>query len=184
MEHHYFCYILFLNSQWILFCWLIEIVQGIKPGFQGMMTVVLANLNDSYNVGYSLLLITRNTQWFQSVVTASCVGTSENPMVPVSKIHQVNHQYLNHVNLRLLDNLQVCEHITQLALSFYKYSVTFAPSSMRSDSLWPRGLFQLEKSLSPIDWNWLYVINLSFFVWRHECHRFLLSFWLKQIILA
>ena len=70
-----------------------------------MMTVVLANLNDSYNVDYSLLLITRNTQWFQSVVTASCVGTSENPMVPVSKIHQVNHQYLNHVNLHLLDNL-------------------------------------------------------------------------------
>ena len=44
-----------------------------------------------------------------------------------------------------------------------------------------RGLFQLEKSLSPIDRKWLYVINLNFFVWRHECHRFLLKFWLKQI---
>ena len=43
------------------------------------------------------------------------------------------------------------------------------------------GLFQLEKALSSIDRKWLYVINLNFFVWRHECHRFLLKFWLKQI---
>ena len=47
--------------------------------------------------------------------------------------------------------------------------------------LW--GLFQLEKSLSPIDRKWLYIINLNFFVWRHKCHRFLLKFWLffKQL---
>ena len=31
-----------------------------------------------------------------------------------------------------------------------------------------RGLFQLEKSSSPIDRKWLYVINLNFFVWRQE----------------
>ena len=43
-----------------------------------------------------------------------------------------------------------------------------------------RELFQLEKSLSPIDRKWLYVINLNFFVWRHECPRFLLKYWLKQ----
>ena len=34
-----------------------------------------------------------------------------------------------------------------------------------------RGLFQLEKSLRPIKRKWLYVINLKFFVWRHECHH-------------
>ena len=30
-----------------------------------------------------------------------------------------------------------------------------------------------------IDQKWLYVINLNFFAWRHECHRFLLKFWLE-----
>ena len=38
------------------------------------------------------------------------------------------------------------------------------------------GLFQSEKSLSLIDRKRLYIINLTFFVWRHECHRFLLKF--------
>ena len=38
------------------------------------------------------------------------------------------------------------------------------------------GLFQLEKSLSPIDRKWLHVINLNFFVWRHESHRLLLKY--------
>ena len=42
-----------------------------------------------------------------------------------------------------------------------------------------RGLLQLEKS--PIDRKWLYVINPNSFVWKHECHRFLLKYWLKQI---
>ena len=43
------------------------------------------------------------------------------------------------------------------------------------------GAVSIKKSLSPIDQKWLYVINLNFFVWRHECHRFLLKFWLKQV---
>ena len=38
------------------------------------------------------------------------------------------------------------------------------------------GLFQSEKSLSLIDRKRLYIINLTFFVWWHECHRFLLKF--------
>ena len=42
------------------------------------------------------------------------------------------------------------------------------------------GLFQSEKSLSLIDRKRLYIINLTFFVWWHECHRFLLKFWLQQ----
>ena len=37
------------------------------------------------------------------------------------------------------------------------------------------------KLLSPFKRKWLYVINPNFFVWRHECHKFLLNFWLKQI---
>ena len=41
-----------------------------------------------------------------------------------------------------------------------------------------------KKNLSPIKRKWLYVINLNFFVWRHECHKFLLNFWLKQIFVA
>ena len=41
------------------------------------------------------------------------------------------------------------------------------------------GLFQLE-----IKQKWLYVINVNFFVWRHECHKFLLNFWLKQFFFA
>ena len=86
-----------------------------------MMTEALVNLNDSDNVGHLLLLIKRNIYWFQSFVTASCVGTSENPIgFHVSKIHQVNHQYLDvkHVKLGLLDNLWVCEHIIPLAPMF------------------------------------------------------------------
>ena len=55
---------------------------------------------------------------------------------------------------------------------------------MISDTL-PRlqnwGLFQLEKGLSPFKRKWLYVNNLNFFVWRKECHQFLLNFWLKHI---
>ena len=65
------------------------------------------------------------------------------------------------------------------------FTFTFTPRTakdrLRSQLSATGGLFQLEKSLSPIDRKWLYVINLNFFVWRHECHRFLLKFWLKQI---
>ena len=57
-------------------------------------------------------------------------------------------------------------------------------SSYKKNKIKSWGLFQLEKSLSPIKRKWLYVINLNFFVWRHECHKFLLNFWLKQILLA
>ena len=56
------------------------------------------------------------------------------------------------------------------------YTVKYVGATLDS-----RGLFQLEKSLSPIDRKWLYVISLNFFVWRHECHRLLLKFGLKQI---
>ena len=37
------------------------------------------------------------------------------------------------------------------------------------------GCFNQKKSLSPIERKQLYVINLNFFVWRHEYHRFLLK---------
>ena len=60
-----------------------------------------------------------------------------------------------------------------------RFPLSFLLKSIKSLATW--GLFQLEKSLSPIKRKWLYVINLNFFVWRHECHNFLLNFWLKQI---
>ena len=42
------------------------------------------------------------------------------------------------------------------------------------------GLFQLEESLSSTERKRLYISNLNSFVWRHDCNRFLLKFWLKQ----
>ena len=60
----------------------------------------------------------------------------------------------------------------------WRPAVTILPRICHILSTW--GLFQLEKSLSPIDRKRLYIINLNFFVWRHECQRILLKFWLKQ----
>ena len=147
-------------------------INGLYPKTNSKFWVNLCVNNQLYYFHrLSIFLLSKVSKFFPSIHYLSAIAIALN----ICTILSLLCSYLVRITSSMKTSLTIHNYVDQ--------GETTLQRQPRHPDTASGGCFHYKKTLSPspIDRKLLYVIILIFFVLRHECHRSLLKFWLKQI---